>query len=188
MSLPRAATPEFPGCRWTRLRGCGSCAPIWSCRHRSGKPELYDPGVKAISALSAPVPVATTMNWRPERVRYVIGLAAFSVRNFSAPDFLAGLRVEGVEIAVAAADEDQAALRHHRAAAVVGRSQTIRQRDAFQQRMIAERGGCLRRAAPSTRSRPCSDRSRSSTAYGGEMSGRPPGKLTSSPPRANTFE
>ena len=43
-SLARAAMPGLLDCRSTRLRCCGSCAPIWSsmraARHRSRKPEL----------------------------------------------------------------------------------------------------------------------------------------------------
>src|SRR5205823_11668673 len=47
---------------------------------------------KATSALSAPAPVAITMNCRPERVRYVIGTALFGYgtfpRQISFPVFL----------------------------------------------------------------------------------------------------
>ena len=71
----------------------------------------------------------------------------------------------------------EAAPGHHRAAEIAAaspsRSGSV---DALQQRMLAHRRRCPRRAARSTRSRPCSDRSRPASAYGGEMSGRPPGR------------
>ena len=148
----------------------------------------YGRRAKATSALSAPVPVAITMNCRPERVRYVIGTAAFSYGIFAAPDFLAGLLVERIEIAVSAADEHQAALGHHRAAAAIRRPETVRQRDAFQQWVSRESqrlpspNGTFHAISPLFRSMAVN------TAQGGDTSGRPPGRLTDSPPRANTFE
>src|SRR5205823_3211909 len=60
------------------------------------------------------------------------------VRNVSAPYFLPGLLVEGVQIAVAAADKDHAALRHQRAAFVIWRTEAFRQRDTFQQRAFPD--------------------------------------------------
>src|SRR5262245_9042254 len=40
------------------------------------------------------------------------------IRNFGTPDLFAGLRLEGVEIAIAATDEYQPTARHHRTAKI----------------------------------------------------------------------
>src|SRR6185295_15181929 len=61
------------------------------------------------------------------------------VRDLSTPDFPAVLLVEGIQIAVATANKHETAPRHHRAAPAVWRTQSIRQRDSFQHRMIAQR-------------------------------------------------
>src|SRR5690242_4527452 len=59
--------------------------------------------------------------------------------NLAPPHFLAGPGFKRVEITVAAADEDEAALGDERAAQVAGRSKTVRQRHASEQRVIANR-------------------------------------------------
>src|ERR1700741_3762127 len=67
------------------------------------------------------------------RVRRIV------IRDLRAPDFFAGFRLERVEVAVAASNEDEAALRHHGTAKVARRPESLGQRDPFEQRVIAHR-------------------------------------------------
>src|SRR4030095_4746133 len=53
------------------------------------------------------------------RVRRIV------IRDLLAPDLLAGLRLEGIEVAVATADEDEAALGDHRATKVARRPEAF---------------------------------------------------------------
>src|SRR4030095_2457364 len=68
------------------------------------------------------------------RVRRIV------IRDLAAPDLFARLCLEGVEVAVAAANEDEAAARHHRAAEVARRPKALRQGNALEQRVITNRG------------------------------------------------
>src|SRR6185436_5236542 len=63
--------------------------------------------------------------------------------NRRAPDFFPGLRVERIKVLVDAADEDEPALDGERAPAAVRRSETIGQRYALEQRVIADRCAAL---------------------------------------------